>query len=399
MSDSFYRAFEDRYRGSRDLIKTRLQVYLPFITPLHQIYPGGEILDLGCGRGEWLELMQEQGFRARGVDLDEGMLQACKELGLPVVHGDALTILSKLPEQSLAMVSGFHVIEHVTFDMALQLINEAWRVLKPGGLLILETPNPQNVLVACNNFYLDPTHEKPLPNQLLSFLTETAGFSRSKILGLNEPASVRDSAEVELLDVFSSVSPDYAVIAQKEALVEHESLFNEAFSRMYGVSLEVMAFKYDRTLDNKIDFALRDTLGPQLQRLLDERDQAICRERAILGSMSWRVTRPLRSVKNIFSYIFSGVRRKSSDINKFALQLLRLGPKVLLVSIARRTPFLRKHARKLRYWDHRFRAKFARDVLDARDINSSVHKELSHVWRLPGRHECLKSPLESWFDN
>ena len=92
MSDGFYRAFEERYRGSRELIKGRLAAYLPFVEPLLEAYPSATAIDLGCGRGEWLELLAGSGFKPIGVDLDTGMLEACLERGLPVEQGDALAL-------------------------------------------------------------------------------------------------------------------------------------------------------------------------------------------------------------------------------------------------------------------------------------------------------------------
>ena len=93
MSDHFYRAFEDKHRGSRELIKERLKAYLPFILPLLQAYPQGQAIDLGCGRGEWLELLTEVGLRPIGIDLDDGMLSACRHLGLAAKQGDAIAHL------------------------------------------------------------------------------------------------------------------------------------------------------------------------------------------------------------------------------------------------------------------------------------------------------------------
>ena len=185
--DPFYRAFEERHRGSRELIKSRLEVYLPFVEPLKTLYKAPEILDLGCGRGEWLELMQHNGFQAKGVDLDEGMLSACRELNLNVCQADALDYLRGLTANRLSVVSAFHVVEHISFEALRQLVDEAYRVLKPGGLLILETPNSENLVVGTSGFYLDPTHQRPLPAQLLAFVVEYAGFARVKTLYLQEP--------------------------------------------------------------------------------------------------------------------------------------------------------------------------------------------------------------------
>ena len=185
--DEFYRAFEDRYRGRRDLIKSRLNIYLPFIEPLKKFYGDCAAVDLGCGRGEWLELVADLGFDAVGIDLDEGMLDVSRGLELTVKREDAVTYLRGLADESIAVVSGFHIVEHITFSDLQSLVMEALRVLKPGGVLVFETPNPENIVVGTSNFYLDPTHQRPIPPQLLSFLAEYYGFHRVKILRVQEP--------------------------------------------------------------------------------------------------------------------------------------------------------------------------------------------------------------------
>ncbi|HEY1150376.1 MAG TPA: class I SAM-dependent methyltransferase, partial [Pseudoduganella sp.] len=168
MNQPFYRAFEDRYRGSRDTIKQRLRAYAPFLAALRGDASAPRALDLGCGRGEWLELLGEEGFAARGIDLDEGMLAACHERGLNVEQKDALAALREAPTASLSLVSSFHLVEHLPFDLVRELIAEALRALQPGGLLIMETPNPENLTVGATSFYMDPTHLHPLPPSLLS---------------------------------------------------------------------------------------------------------------------------------------------------------------------------------------------------------------------------------------
>lgn len=254
MSDpDFYRAFEDRHRGSRALIKSRVKVYLPFLYPLKELYPDSPILDLGCGRGEWLELLREEGFTAHGVDQDAGMLSACTALGLSVEQGDALAALLKLPRASQIVVSGFHIAEHVPFPMLQEMVKEALRVLKPAGLLILETPNAENLVVGSSSFYLDPTHQRPLPPLLLSFLTEYTGFLRNKIVRLQEsPGLAAGETPVSLLQVLAGVSPDYAVVAQKEATAKKLKSFDAPFDRQYGLTLEDLAMRYDASLRAEI---------------------------------------------------------------------------------------------------------------------------------------------------
>jgi glycosyltransferase involved in cell wall biosynthesis/SAM-dependent methyltransferase/uncharacterized protein YoxC len=244
--DNFYRAFEDRYRGSRELIKSRLQVYVPFIRPFLTKSASPVALDLGCGRGEWLELLTEEGFQAAGVDLDDGMLEACRDLGLNAQKGDVLDALHAAPDASLSIVSAFHVVEHIDFGILTELVKESLRVLAPGGILILETPNPENLLVASCNFYLDPSHKQPIPPTLLGFVAEFSGFARVKKLGLQESAALRDLAsDVRLQDVLEGVSPDYAIVAQKLGDEEVSRLFDDAFSAEYGLGLHTLTDRFE----------------------------------------------------------------------------------------------------------------------------------------------------------
>lgn len=245
MSHLFYRAFEDRHRGSRELIKDRLRAYLPFLHPLASALAPARALDLGCGRGEWLELLGEQGFTAHGVDLDEGMLAACRERGLDVETQDALSSLRAQGDASLALVSGFHLIEHISFDDVQALIVEALRVLQPGGLLIMETPNPENLVVATSGFYMDPSHLRPIPPQLLEFVVEFHGFGRRRVVRLQEPVQLAEPAAVALLNVLNAVSPDYSVVAQKAAPEPVAQQFDHAFSLPFGLTLDALAERYD----------------------------------------------------------------------------------------------------------------------------------------------------------
>lgn len=253
MSDNFYKAFEDQFRGSRELIKERLRAYQPFLENLSAIDPNGQALDLGCGRGEWLEILGELNITASGIDLDEGMLSDCRKLGLNVEQGNALTKLSQQTDNSLVIISGFHLAEHLSNADLQTLIQESYRALKPGGLLILETPNTENISVATINFYFDPGHLRPIPAKLLQFLTLHTGFTRSKVIGLQESAEMRDGTKSPtLFQVLNEVSPDYAVIAQKAANAEQLKMFDDAFNKGYGLHLDQLAARYDADLQTRI---------------------------------------------------------------------------------------------------------------------------------------------------
>lgn len=268
MSDPFYKAFEDRYRGSREIIGKRLRAYLPFITPLAVLHRPARALDIGCGRGEWLELAAAAGFEAHGVDIDDAMLSACRERGLLVQTADGLKTLRTMADASLAMVSAFHVVEHIAFDDVRVLIAEALRALQPGGLLILETPNPENLVVGASSFYRDPSHLRPLPPELLSFAAEHAGFARQLVMRLQEPAEVHTDVQFGLRHVLEGVSPDYAVVAQKAAAPEIMQRFDAAFGTTYGISLGLVTHRYDDQAARQL--GVLDTAMAQGEQALEQ---------------------------------------------------------------------------------------------------------------------------------
>jgi SAM-dependent methyltransferase len=245
----FYLAFENKYRGSTESIQLRQYVYIPYVQSLKAFYPELKVLDLGCGRGEWLELLKKEGINAFGVDLDETMLASCKQHKLNVRHQDALGALRGHPNGSLQMITGFHVAEHLPFNQLIALCREAYRALSPGGLLILETPNSENIHVASSTFHLDPTHSSPLPSKLLTFLMEFVGFSRSVQIGLNSDVSIDPSSHVSLQNVLlSGVSRDYAVIGQKAGNSDAMRMLLDAVHVNNVSSLEVMVNRFDMQL-------------------------------------------------------------------------------------------------------------------------------------------------------
>lgn len=183
--DAYYVAFEDAHRGSEAEIRRRLQPYLDCLPLLPAQILDLPMLDIGCGRGEWLRLLGEQGFTAIGVDLNRAMVEHCRAQGLDAHHRDALAWLQGQPDASCALISAFHVVEHLPFEVLFRLLEEARRVLAPGGVLIFETPNPENVLVGSHTFYHDFSHRNPVTPSSLQFLVGYHGFAVDRLLRLN----------------------------------------------------------------------------------------------------------------------------------------------------------------------------------------------------------------------
>jgi SAM-dependent methyltransferase len=181
-----YVELERRHRGTEEEIGERISRFLPQLSGL------GEVLDLGCGRGEALALLKANGVPARGVDLSASMVEECRKKGLMAEQGDLLEVLSRSPEGAFGAVVSFHVIEHLPAEVLDRLVRLAWRALKPGGVLLLETPNPLSIVVAARNFWLDPTHRRPVHPESLKLSFELAGFDPVERIDLRPfPASDR----------------------------------------------------------------------------------------------------------------------------------------------------------------------------------------------------------------
>jgi len=211
--DTFYVDFEDKFRGTREEIKQRVEVYLPYIERLPFNKEELKALDVGCGRGEWLELLNDNGYNAQGIDLNRIMVAKSQELGLNVKEADVIEYLLSLEDESLSVITGFHIIEHLPFEVLMKMLEESYRVLKKGGMVIFETPNPENLMVGACNFYGDPTHINPIPPHTASFLVKETNFNKVKIKRLHEPDNIH--FDDLFLNHQFAVGQDYAVIGYK----------------------------------------------------------------------------------------------------------------------------------------------------------------------------------------
>ncbi|MNS56138.1 putative S-adenosylmethionine-dependent methyltransferase [compost metagenome] len=206
-----YYAFEGRFRGSRDAIKDAQRQYV-------HLYAGRRpVLDVGCGRGEFLELLREADVEAYGVDLDAGMVEASRERGLAAEQGDAFVHLAGLPDGSLGGLYLAQVVEHMPPGAIARLFALAAAKLQPGAVLVAETPNTI-CEPAMRNFYLDPTHIRPVHPLLLRFIGEEAGLAFDHFVFTSPmpghgPASRAIGDELDREDV--SQYRDYAVVLRK----------------------------------------------------------------------------------------------------------------------------------------------------------------------------------------
>jgi len=175
LEDGSYTGFENRFRGSEDDIKRQQAPHL-----IH-FRPGGKILDLGCGRGEFLELLKKNGFEGFGVDGNSRMADICLEKGLNCAKGDLLETLSARPDGSLDGIFSSQVIEHLPPAYLKKMVEISRAKLAPGGVIVLETVNPTSVFALVRIYFLDPTHQRPVHPHALKFLLESSGFEGVEI--------------------------------------------------------------------------------------------------------------------------------------------------------------------------------------------------------------------------
>jgi len=215
----FYAAFEALFRGSREEIAARLGVHLTPAVAAARACDDRPLIDIGCGRGEWLGLVTGQGLHAIGIDVNPDMVAACRALGLDAHLADGVAHLRAVAAQAVSVVTAFHVVEHLPINAIVALLVETERVLAPGGLVILETPNPDNLVVGANTFWLDPSHLRPLPPRLLRFCVEAAGLVVEEVVPLGPDPQVAAQAATESWPpgVAHALggARDYAIVARK----------------------------------------------------------------------------------------------------------------------------------------------------------------------------------------
>lgn len=185
-----YRRLENRFRGEMAAVAALLADYDHDLEGLAERLPGAAAVDLGCGRGEFLSRLADHGFAAIGIEQDPAHVAAIAATGGRAERADAVAWLEQQADASLGLVSAIHLIEHLALPQAWRLLRQARRCLQPGGLLILETPNPANLQVGCHTFHLDPTHRLPLPPLLLAFLVGDCGFAPVDTRYLHDDGSV-----------------------------------------------------------------------------------------------------------------------------------------------------------------------------------------------------------------
>ena len=191
-----YSRFADRFRGSEEYVRSNQHFYLPYFRGV------GRVLDIGCGRGEFLETLRDNGILGRGIELSDECVGYCLAKGLDAEKADLFTYLANLPEASEDAIFSSQVIEHIDPARLPEMIRLCASRLRKGGVLAIETPNPECLAIFATHFFLDPTHQRPVPSSLLAFYLEEAGLGRIDVHRL--------SPAVDSFPEIRSLPPDFA---------------------------------------------------------------------------------------------------------------------------------------------------------------------------------------------
>lgn len=219
--DSLYRGFEDRFRGSLDEIREKQRAFVPLFSG------ASDVLDIGCGRGEFLALLKEHRISGRGIDANAQMIAVAREHGLDVARADALEYLQALPDGSLGGVIASQVIEHLPPSYLLSLLPVILQKLRPNAPVVLETINPACWLAFFGSYLRDYTHVWPVHPETLQYLLQATGFARVEIrYSAQAPDAVRmrgvDPASLTGLDPATSK----ALTAMAQAYNANASILN-----------------------------------------------------------------------------------------------------------------------------------------------------------------------------
>ncbi len=222
LQDWQYASFENRYRGTEEEVKKQQSQYLSYFEK------NGKVLDLGCGRGEFLDLLRDNGIEAQGIEINEQMVEICRDKGLDCRKGDILEALVQAEDNSLGGIFSSQVIEHLTAPHLKRLVELAYFKLKTGSHIILETLNPTSVFTLVQIYFLDLTHQVPIHPQALKFLLESSGFEEVRIHysalleqeqlqtlpGADEITAIMNR-NIDNLNSLLYASPNYAAIGLK----------------------------------------------------------------------------------------------------------------------------------------------------------------------------------------
>ena len=245
MVSDFTKEFDDNNPVSREKIMEILTNYDGLIDYILNIDNDPSLLDIGCGRGEWMQKCNAKGFESMGIELDRRMVNHCRNLNLNVKEGNTLSLLDEFNDNSFSIVSAFHSIEHMNHNNIKELLIKTKRILKSDGLLILQIPNKESFFLSSRSIDIDQSNINPIHPDWLAFIINRIGFNKIKYYFING-GPLQNSDSDKLTRVMNGVAQDIALIASKSKLVD-SSIFDD--SKLIKRDMKLAQTRLDAAID------------------------------------------------------------------------------------------------------------------------------------------------------
>ncbi len=334
MKSDYYLKFENKFRGNRESIIDGFSIYDSLIDSLIDKNLLIKSLDIGCGRGEWLEKWSAKIPDAIGIENDDYMIKTCQEKGLNVIQGDAINILKTLPIGSVSLITIFHVVEHLSYDKLIELISLCYQVLNDRGVLLIETPSIDNLVVSSKSFFLDPTHINHINPDGLAFAIENIGFDAVKTYYIHG-GPLKNDEHLKLTRILNGVAQDVMFLATKKAQTS-DIIFRDF--NVWESKLELAPTTLEAAVDYDLEYQKRAKDNLQTINSLNIELINLKNEITFLNDK----LKKLFYLINIFKFFLRPMINKLLFIRKIGLKLLHKTFNFLIKFIFFRRLFLSK---------------------------------------------------------
>ena len=250
MTSDFYLDFENKFRGDTQSILSQFSKYDFLIDLIIKDIENPKLIDIGSGRGEWIQKWSNKVEDCFGIENDQEMISLCREKGLNIIDGDAIDILPTLSTNSVSILTMFHTIEHIDYKQSIAILSECYRVLSEDGIFIIETPSIDNLIVSTNTFYLDHTHISHINPEALKFSMKSIGFDKVNDFYING-GPMKDDKHSKITRILNGVAQDLLIVATKN-VSKSKLIFYEDIDWQENLN------QAPKTMEACVDFDLRN---------------------------------------------------------------------------------------------------------------------------------------------
>ena len=250
MTFNFYLDFENKFRGDTQSILYQFSKYDFLIDLIIKGIEKPKLIDIGSGRGEWIQKWSNKIEDCFGIENDQEMISLCRKKGLKIMAGDAFDILPTLSTNSVSVLTMFHVIEHISYKQSLKILSECYRVLSEDGVFIIETPSIDNLIVSTNTFYLDQTHISHINPQAIKFSMKSIGFEKVSDFYING-GPMQNENHSKITRILNGVAQDLLIVATKNVSKSQLIFFED-------INWQEKLNQAPKTMEACVDFDLRN---------------------------------------------------------------------------------------------------------------------------------------------